>query len=305
MENTKRIEYIDALRGFTMIMVVVYHMSASIFNINEYTASYNSYMIQFRMPLFFFISGFVFYKKDFLWNTTKTLSFIINKFKVQILSTFIFFLLLITVEDIPFTEALFSRYKNGYWFTVTLFEFFVLHITFQSLLRLLGIKGLSKDIILMFIGLIMFKIHKILLMLGVNNDIIELIGCPQWDFYTYFVFGTMVRKYFTAFENALDKSCLISTCLITYFVLNIIQNDYIPSALHKNVCALIYGYTGIIIVFALFRKHKDCFSKERTTGKVIQFIGRRTLDIYCYISFLCQRRDRSVSVLSLRMIFLL
>ena len=54
---TKRIEYIDAMRGFTMLLVVMFHVEWTFWG-SDY--GYNSFIEVFRMPLFFFISGWVF-----------------------------------------------------------------------------------------------------------------------------------------------------------------------------------------------------------------------------------------------------
>ena len=46
----------------------------------------------FHMPLFFFISGFVLYKRDIQWNFVYSWKFLKKKFPVQIISTAVFFL---------------------------------------------------------------------------------------------------------------------------------------------------------------------------------------------------------------------
>lgn len=92
---TKRIEYIDSLRGFTMILVVLNHVAAYCLGINTAEGSVHFYLMQFRMPLFFFISGFVLYKKDFKWNIKNSLEFINKKIFVQIISPFVFYLIYI------------------------------------------------------------------------------------------------------------------------------------------------------------------------------------------------------------------
>jgi len=43
---------------------------------------------------------------------------------------------------------------------------------------------------------------------------------------------------------------------------------------------MISGYVSTILVFTFFRKKEHIFSKDNWFGKSIQFIGRRTLDIY-------------------------
>lgn len=58
----KRIKYIDALRGFTMILVVFAHIEAfSMFGM-QHTTFLGSIFQSFRMPLFFFISGYIAFK---------------------------------------------------------------------------------------------------------------------------------------------------------------------------------------------------------------------------------------------------
>ena len=53
----KRIEYIDAMRGFTMILVVYAHIRFYGYHINDYSDafSFNSLFMLIRMPLFFFV----------------------------------------------------------------------------------------------------------------------------------------------------------------------------------------------------------------------------------------------------------
>ena len=43
----KRIEYIDALRGFTMILVVLCHVVYSCLGIDEITLSFHRYLVPF------------------------------------------------------------------------------------------------------------------------------------------------------------------------------------------------------------------------------------------------------------------
>ena len=64
---TQRIGYIDALRGFTMLLVVFSHIETFCYDIPFNESILSSLFITFRMPMFFFISGYIAYKKE-LWN---------------------------------------------------------------------------------------------------------------------------------------------------------------------------------------------------------------------------------------------
>ena len=55
---SKRIGYIDAMRGFTMILVIFAHICYFCFCDDR--MGYNAVFILFRLPCFFFISGWLF-----------------------------------------------------------------------------------------------------------------------------------------------------------------------------------------------------------------------------------------------------
>ena len=60
--HKERLEWLDAMRGFTMILVVAYHVAQFGFDQTVKHSSSLSFLMLFRMPLFFFVSGFLAYK---------------------------------------------------------------------------------------------------------------------------------------------------------------------------------------------------------------------------------------------------
>ena len=61
-QKNNRLKYVDALRGFAIILVILVHMALFSFGVNiEKADNVNYYFVLFHVPLFFFISGFVFY----------------------------------------------------------------------------------------------------------------------------------------------------------------------------------------------------------------------------------------------------
>ena len=126
-----------------MILVVCFHVS-------EYSGvdpySYIKFFRLFRMPLFFFISGFILYKKEQIWDIANSINFLSKKFLVQIIPTAVFLLLFLFVFPSIIDGSL-----CGYWFTVTLFEYFFVY-TFCNLL----IKNkVVNDILLIFCALVL------------------------------------------------------------------------------------------------------------------------------------------------------
>ena len=83
-----RIGYIDAMRGFTMILVVFAHVCY--FCMEAPLMGYNRIFYLFRLPCFFMISGWLF--EPIASRPFKEV--IRHKAMVQLLPTFIFLLLL-------------------------------------------------------------------------------------------------------------------------------------------------------------------------------------------------------------------
>lgn len=125
----KRIEYLDALRGFTMLLVVYHHVELFGFHLSpEY--SINSVFIQFRMPLFFFVSGFLAYSAGKVWTGKVWISATQKKILIQVIPTLVFGLLytyLVKQQNIQTFLA--HSYKLGYWFTISLLEMFIIYYT--------------------------------------------------------------------------------------------------------------------------------------------------------------------------------
>ena len=118
---THRIAYIDALRGFVMILVVLGHVPIY----SYHTTSIFSFSLipsTFHLALFFFISGwFVKRNGKSLWKVIK------EKFVQLIIPTAFFYLLYCWLNHIDIVDNLWhDKYKAGYWFCIVLFCFFVI-----------------------------------------------------------------------------------------------------------------------------------------------------------------------------------
>ena len=225
------------------------------------------------MPLFFLISGFVLYKQDFNWSFKKSLSFLTQKISFLLVSPFLFLLAYISIIGTPLDIALQGIYKEGYWFTFTLFQFYFAFMLLQWCIKLLRMKGVVSDIFLILSALFIYVgiVHYI----GWQDW--YCIGVPHWTHFLFFMLGYLIRKHFTSFERMLDSRYFLAVCVILYFGLR-----FIPEL--SNVSSLGYGLilllTAVLLVFALFRKHQQVFSQQHVVGRVLQFVGQRTLDIY-------------------------
>ena len=276
-----RIQYIDAMRGFTMFLVVYHHVLMCCESIEGF--SFNNVFMSFRMPLFFFVSGFVLYKAARIWDISFIRSFIKKKFCIQILST-IFFLLL---SDIVFhnnvMNSMLSFTKNGYWFTITLFEYFVLLVVIEYLIfkfKIVKRESLILAIFAMAVVSVPFASYIIPMLDFDENWLYNLLGIRQFYYFIYFVFGILVRKHFSAFEKYIFQDKVFGTLLIMYIACFVFKNLYETIVPITILIKLFEAFSGILIVFSIFRKYSNIFENNTFIGKSLQFIGRRTLDIY-------------------------
>ena len=283
---SSRIEYIDALRGFTMILVVLQHVATFGWGITEEVSSIHPFLQQIRMPMFFFISGFVLYKAGVTWNVSHVWQFLRKKFLVQIIPTVFFLLLFCEFWGVSFVESLFDPVKSGYWFTYTLFVYFVIY----SLLRL-SFRSRLEDIVIVVAALLFYVITwtPIYSNIPLSDAYKGLLGIQQWIYLCFFLTGTLVRKHFSLVQQWLDGKWLLTFSILLYFLFNI-YGRFIPDAGPVKVLAgLLRTLAGISIMFAFFRANQRFFTKDRALGRVLQFVGCRTLDIYLLHYFLLPR----------------
>ena len=273
--GTKRIEYIDALRGFTMFLVVAHHISNLCFNvIGNGVPSIAHYLLQIRMPLFFFISGFVLYKADVVWDMQQIIKFFKKKIPVQLLSPFLFFFTFVCVTHKDLVECIFADGKAGYWFTYVLFEYFVLYAVVRFFIR-----NKWADVVLILLGIGLYSTRWPFLKeyIPIPDDILSLLSFEHWYLFLFFAIGTLSRKHFKAVERFLDKKWALTVCILFYFLVNALRlGRFAPHIIIFPMLSL----TGLIIVFAFFRKYQASFSKATRLGRIMQYTGRRTLDIY-------------------------
>ena len=269
-----------------MILVVLNHVAGFCLNIDGNTPSLNAYFYEFRMPLFFFISGFVLYKHDIQWNFVYSWKFLKKKFPVQIVSTAIFFLTSTYINRQYLVDNLWMDSKAGYWFTVVLFEYFVLYSLIRTTTLMLKITNYWKDFIILVFGLLFFvlTIPSITVHIPIDQSILNLFCFKHFSYFTFFVIGTLFKKHFDSVQRILDGKLLLLVCLTLFFGLNIFRE--ITISVQYNLFRFLTAVTGIVIIFSFFRSRKELFSNRTKLGKGLCYIGRRTLDIYFLHYFL-------------------
>ena len=276
---TKRIEYIDAMRGFTMILVVYSHVCHFCFG--DSLLGYNGTFFLFRLPCFFMLSGWLFEpvaQRPFIANVR-------HKFMVQIVPTFIFLLLLAPPPE--FFHQL-GAVKGGYWFTFVLFEFFILYMiivrisTRWSVLMALAIALGS------FVYARNYDSLKSMAE-GWQLHVINGLGFASvtlWRFFLFFYIGAWMRRHFEAFIHWTSKPVVIIIITIVFFT--IASTPHIDNMCYEMGRFYIGGITGMWMVFTIFRLSISSLKKLRLSIP-LQYVGTRTLDIYLLHFFFLPR----------------
>lgn len=292
-----RIEYIDAMRGLTMLLVVFFHVS--MWGYGGSPSVLNPFFLTFRMPLFFFISGFLSYK-TFTRATAGDFKRIVGKkLRAQVVPT-LFFGLLYSFLFVHNTSIAFfyDIQKHGYWFTIVLCEIFIIASAVNALaIYLFQRKIIGKMRASMCWNMFMVGCAVAALLLKFpfkNSEILVEIGNITSLHYTlyyfpYFVFGLFASKYVQRFNGFVDQSPWMAFSLIAFVGLFVYRWMMVTPVVGapksawgvvEELMVMTDGVLGVIVVYGIFRKYEALFSSSNCIGRGLQFIGRRTLDIY-------------------------
>ena len=273
----QRIEYIDAMRGFTMILVVYSHVCH--FCLGDRWMGWNDIFFLFRLPCFFFISGWLFES-----HKGTVPSVIKHKFMVQIVPTVIFLLLL---APPPLFFSKLGATKGGYWFTFALFEFFLICIFSERYLK----KYHGALAVLLSIAAFFYDAYynRYFQHFGVLTDILGALSFITWRYYLFFYIGTWVKRHFDDFIRLTSKPSVISAVVVGFALI-----AWHPHSGNPLIAYLIFsvgGILGMTMIFTLFRFIYTTPHLSPLTSHLspLKYIGTRTLDIYLLHYFFLPR----------------
>ena len=276
----ERIEYIDAMRGFTMILVVYSHVCSIC--LGDMWMGWNNIFFLFRLPCFFFISGWLFetmVRKPF-WKVAR------RKMMVQLVPTFIFLFLLAPPPEF-FLQL--GALKGGYWFTFALFEFFILYML---AVRLCGKWDFGVVLLIALGSFIYSRYYYVILSLAVGWQIFAIkflgfLSVVVWRYFLFFYIGAWVRRHFEAFIRWTDIPfvLLVITAVFAFVVASMPHKDHL---IYEILRFYVGGISGMVMVFCFFRLSAS-WLQQIHLSKPLQYVGTRTLDIYLLHYFFLPR----------------
>ncbi|MBQ9176133.1 MAG: acyltransferase [Bacteroidaceae bacterium] len=285
-----RMEWLDALRGFTMILVVAYHVSIQGFGETEKASSALPLLVLMRMPLFFFISGLLSYKADMNWTTGRLGMMIWKKVKIQVLPTIVFLFIALIMRYPHLWDAMVyavtSPTKAGYWFTWVLLQMFIIYYVFSYFeskmkhkswipITILWVVALAAYAILYMPSWFTFPKPNVSSWLNTTSFI------QTMRYFHFFILGNIVRRYWQRWQKLIDSRwffpllvVIVVLCCADIFKWHNLKFQW------TNLPRTTVMYGLLLICFMTFRHYQDTFSHDTRIGRALSYIGVRTLDIY-------------------------
>lgn len=297
----QRLEYVDALRGLSMILVVFGH-ALLFMGLPTDTTLVGAVLLTFRMPLFFFVSGFFAYKLSTKWTKDKVLDVLSRKVKAQVISTLVFY----SIFQICRQKYLFEWLDHGFswfWFTIALFQMFCIYLVFALIEKRIKSHNFAMlSLIIISLGLRLFNI--------IHPSIhIRCATIFEWfylcQYFQFFVFGLLCRKCFKRFETLLNSDWFRTISILTFISSLIALYSYdryllsYSTKTYKTIAEFIVRYSGLISLFIIFYSSRNQIESHAGGGgsKLLE-IHRQTYFGHLYapcILFANFRMDGSIS----------
>ena len=243
------------------------------------------------MPIFFFISGYFTYKlcEDRKINTPNLFSrakqLLIPFFVVSTL--WIYYFPNSGLQS-PFESTweglYFSVGKNGYWFTLCLFEVVLLYSVLTPILSICR-RVLSRIVIILLSCTVLYALSKFVLPEQINS----LIGMPLLcEFFPVFMFGVLAKSEQNTFDKIVASDVLITVSLLLGSVLMYFVCWYWEFSVSIEIVDLAkqFLYICVIIVaIAVVKPWADrAFDENSSNGNFMarlwEYLGTQSLAIY-------------------------
>lgn len=275
----QRYDWLDVMKGFTMILVVFGHALNSQ---GFYEHSVNVWIHEFHMPFFFLLSGFL---------AEKTLKRrlkenIIKKFKTLILPFFSCGILYATTVH-QLDSFVFLIHHAGYWFLFSLFTQWLIFLFAYFLYRKICPPYL-QNILIEGVWLISPFFLGNIVMKELPDNVLNITSFPlTFCHYRFFVMGYFMGKIF--FANTLrDKlkdtnkfECINAVAILSFIYVSLII--FTNSEIVKKMPVTIWNITLSFTLFLMLYKLTPHIHPN--IKNIFCYIGRNSLSVYVFHTF--------------------
>ena len=258
--SKERLQYIDKLKGFAILLVVMGHLTDKSM-VNEGNIL-NAIIYSVHMPLFMFLSGL------FAFNRITTFKNLFYKRFLRLLMPYLFigggYVL---IKNFGFQNALESI--DGYWFLPTLFLCTIPGYLIVTLNKYICKKQDLYSTEILIASIIWFLALAIYFLLK-RNDIMIPYFLNTIKMFPFFYIGSLYGRY-EKIKAVINNNATLTISILLYILL-----FFYPVNIGFNV----QGLFAIVICLQLFSKY-DTSIPER-----LSVIGKNSLEIYVFHWFL-------------------
>ena len=280
MTEKKRLRYIDAMRGLAILLVVFSHVTNAYVKMPISNASFAGVyymMTMFRMPLFFFVSGFFAYRMAEKWTGATVRRVMTKKIQAQVIGLAVFtFIYGACMHGWKFD---FIWKSNPYWFTESLFEMFCIYLCVALIERRTGWR-LPLPLLLCAAIAAPF----------IFNYLTAGVKLPEWvtgiqtwhtlNYFPYFMLGIFARRNESSLWKTVDNPYFKTLMIVTFFSLVLFYGCRHRYSLEWDLVMTAMRFTGLMTILVTFRSYREWFDAEHTVSNVMCKVGSRTLDVY-------------------------
>ena len=260
--STTRIFYLDALKAFAMLLVVMGHID-HLWSGNGVSTIYSPILIVFHMPLFMALSGYV----------TNVEKFKLAKRAKLLIPFFVFGLIYMAINQVSFLELIRPEAKFN-WFLYVLFVFCAFLALIRACKRNIYIGMAVVEVILMALH---FCLHRTPLGTSLSTD-------HMFQLWPFFCLGIILKRRLFPYmlKNKL-RSALV--CIIMTLVLGGAKKHLSLTGTLAIYCNDVMSVFIVPLFFLVFHeleyrlKEKNCKIKS-VIKRQVQLIGMNTLQIY-------------------------
>ena len=240
----------------------------------------------FRMPLFFFVSGYFSYRVAKAWTGPKLRSVLGKKVCAQLLGTALFASAFAYCFGHDVVHVLSDLGGWGFWFCIVLFQMFLLYVAVMLATRKAPRWVFFATMIAVTAVVNYFFFTEVRLPRFTMGELTHL-GWPKLCFYMpYFTLGLFARALGDRFQTLLGNRWFTLAVVSLFiaselFLPQITAMGRVPaSSMAWRGYIYLPGLTGVLTLTALFYRLRGYFERGGRLSRTMTFVGGRTLDIY-------------------------
>lgn len=263
----KRLEYIDAIKGFAILLVIMGHVipcaygDFQTYHVNDINHEHIlwSMIYSFHMPLFMFCSGLFIpvFSKQTIFRDYWT--FIKKRFKTLVIPYFCSGFLLLYITNNP----------DFYWFILFLFFFIIINTSVDYYCSKIGLNHWANILVYIAIAVLIRLIYN---KFGVF-EVKPILDIEHWLYYKYFCLGTIAMRY-GLMEKLSINNHVFTFSLVGFALLFWCNYFSIANIPFTNIFKSLFA---IFAVFYIFRNHVE---KSPRLNAFFQYLGNKSLELY-------------------------